>query len=46
MLIYIGILSNTRQQRDTEKIDMLKDKVNIPGLSLTYILEKVAGEWR
>ena len=35
---FVEALENTREQYYPDKIDMLKDAVSIPGISMTYVL--------
>ena len=37
---FVEALEKTREQYYPDKIDMLKDAVSIPGISMTYVLNK------
>ena len=37
---FVEALKNTREQYYANEIDMLKDSVSIPGISMTYVLNK------
>ena len=37
---FVEALEKTREQYYPDKIDMLKDAVSIPGISMTYVLNR------
>ena len=37
---FVEALEKTREQYYPDKIDMLKDAVSIPGIAMTYVLNK------
>ena len=41
IILFIKAIDKTRKQYYPDKIDMLKDVVSIPGISMTYVLNKL-----